>query len=390
MDINELRLERAKLFHDACDVKNKGRVPHFAAFVLWKVVDAGYRLSEVFGNTDRMEECVRLFVEKYKVDALIDVGLLNSQFSVFEHFGEGYYYYDDEASVVGVRPFALVPIEELLEYCEDPTKYLYTKALPNKWPDIGERTVADWQKAFDENQKYGAYFGKMFKALAEEYGIPPVSSSNIGFMMPFMETLFNSIRGIKCLSIDVRRNRDIIKEAVEIMDARNIDPGIKKLYESPAGHDMNCCFDLSMVMLVHTILSRKAFDDLYWPTLKKILDMCQDMKKNLRITLEGSGSHIFDHFGEYKSGTASLYLEQDDIFEIRAQYPHLCLIGGMPTTLLGGGTPEECVDYTKKLIDEINKDGGYIFSENKFVSYKNDCRSDNLRAVCEYLNSYCG
>ena len=388
MDMNELRHERATLFHDACDCRNKGRVPHFAAFVTWKVLDAGYKLSEVFGNYDRMEECVRRFLDRYKVDTLLDTTFLNVQFSIFSHFGEGYYYYSDESEAVGVKPFSIAPIEELLKYCENPTKYLFTKALPKKWPDIGERTLEDWQKAFDENQKFGAYYGRISKIVSEEYGLPAVSSSAFGYIAPFMETMFNSVRGIKGLSVDVRRNPEIIKKAVEIMDGRNVDPAVAKIYAAENGHDYDACFDLSMVMLVHTILSNKSYDELYWPTLKKIFDACEARGKNVRLTIEGSGERIFDHFAEYKPGTISLYLEEDDIFKTREKYPDICLIGGMTTTTLGRGTKDECIDLTKKLINEVGRDSGYIFGENKFICYRSDANGDNLKAVCDYLNTY--
>ena len=34
----------------------------------------------------------------------------------------------------------------------------------------------------------------------------------------------------------------------------------------------------------------------------------------------------------------------------------------MPVSLLQTGTPEKVKDYTKKLIDEVGRDGGYIMS----------------------------
>ena len=58
----------------------------------------------------------------------------------------------------------------------------------------------------------------------------------------------------------------------------------------------------------------------------------------------------------------------------------------MKVELLGNGTPQECVDYAKKLIDELGD--GYIFSENKMLSFKNDCKRENLLAVREFVRDY--
>lgn len=36
----------------------------------------------------------------------------------------------------------------------------------------------------------------------------------------------------------------------------------------------------------------------------------------------------------------------------------------------------------KKVIDEVGADGGLILAPNKMLSYPNDCKSENLEAIC--------
>ncbi len=385
----EMKEYRAKLFHDSADFKKCDRVPHLGAYITWKIIDAGYKFSEAFNDFNIMEECVRRFIEKYPVDSLMDTGVRNS-FNVQESFGKGYYYYDDKEEVVGVHAYELASIEELDEYVQDTTKFLWTKAMPRKYADFKEKTLADWQKTYDEFAKFNNYAAHISKVIGEEYGLPALSSPAFGFVTPFIETLFGSIRGIKGLSIDLRRNQSKIKAAVETMDAKNIDPVVAKIMQSENGHDFNACFDLSILMLAHTVLNNKVFDDIYWPTLGKIIRACEEKGKNMRITVEGAGERLFDHFAEFKKGTLSLLLEQDDIFEARKKLPDCCLIGGMLTTTLGKGSKQECLDLTKRLVDEIGADGGYIFSTNKFVSYRNDANPENLKAVSEFILDYKG
>lgn len=387
MDMLEQKKYRTTLFHNTCDFNNKDRVPHLGSYITWKIIDAGYKFSEAFNDYNIMEKCVRRFIEIYKVDSLMDTGVRNP-FNVIEAFGKGYYYYDDEAEVIGVHPYEIASINELEEYIADATKFLWTKAMPRKFPDFGNKTLTDWQKVYNEQTTFNNYAAHISKVIGEEYGLPPLSSSAFGFVTPFIETLFGSIRGIKGLSIDMRRNYARIKESIEIMDAKSIDPVVAKIYASEEGHDFNACFDLSLMMLSHTILNNKQFEDLYWSALKKLIDACEAKKKNMRITVEGAGARFFDYYKDYKKGTLSLLLEQDDIFEARAQLPNVCLIGGMPVTTLGKGTKEQCIELVKKLIAEINNDGGYIFSPNKFVSYRNDANPENLKAVCDYILTY--
>lgn len=63
-------------------------------------------------------------------------------------------------------------------------------------------------------------------------------------------------------------------------------------------------------------------------------------------------------------------------------------MGGMTTDLLSNGTQEECVSYARRLCDELGKDGGFIFSENKMLSYRNDAKAENMKAVCDFVDSY--
>ena len=81
-------------------------------------------------------------------------------------------------------------------------------------------------------------------------------------------------------------------------------------------------------------------------------------------------------------------MEQDDIFKARKRLPNCCMIGGMPVSILGKGTEQECIDYAKKLIDVIGADGGFILSQNKYVSSKVDCKPENLKAVSNFVTQY--
>ena len=45
----------------------------------------------------------------------------------------------------------------------------------------------------------------------------------------------------------------------------------------------------------------------------------------------------------------------------------LCIAGGMPVTLLQAGTPEEVRAETRKLIETVGRDGGYIMAANSVL-----------------------
>lgn len=83
-------------------------------------------------------------------------------------------------------------------------------------------------------------------------------------------------------------------------------------------------------------------------------------------------------------------VERDNPYEVRKQIPNLGIIGGLDVTVMGTGTPGQCVDMAKRAIDELGRDGGFWLGCNKFVTYENDMNSENLKAVSDFVMEYKG
>jgi len=93
-----------------------------------------------------------------------------------------------------------------------------------------------------------------------------------------------------------------------------------------------------------------------------------------------------EFFQDIPKGTVVMHLEDDNIREVRRELPNLALAGGMPLEHLGYGTPEQCVDDAKRLIDDLGE--GYILSMTKNAAYKDDMKRENLLAVMEFCREY--
>ena len=79
MTNEELRLYRAKLFRDASSMERKPeRIPHMSFFVTWKILDAGYKLSEAMNDYGIMEKVVRRHQEEYGFDCILEMGARNA------------------------------------------------------------------------------------------------------------------------------------------------------------------------------------------------------------------------------------------------------------------------------------------------------------------------
>ena len=387
MNSKELKASRVQLFRDAANFKKTERIPHFANVVTWKVFDAGYTLDQAMTNFDIMEKTVIHFLDKYPVDAVLDVGIRN-QFNVTEAFGEGgYYYYTEE--VVGVHDHAHCTVDTLMEYLDDPTRYAWEVILPKKYgSDWEKKTTAVWKKTFSEYMRYIKYILHM-SSVTGKYGLPSLSPNNpmMGAIVFGIEELMSNLLGIQQLSVAMRRSPDKIEEFINRWDEERIQPAIEKV-KNGKGPNYKYCFDSSILMLAHTVMNKKQFERFYWPHLKELLDAYAEKGMNIRIFAEGSILRFAEYFKDYPKGVLTFHLEQDDPFEFRKALPNVCIMGGMTTDLLTNGTPEECVAYAKRLCDELGQDGGFIFSENKMLSYRNDAKAENMKAVCEFVNNY--
>lgn len=386
MDTKKIREERISLFRDSASFRRPARIPHFANAVTWKVFDAGHTLDEALTDLSVMRECVVHFLETYTVDGLMDTGIRN-QFTVTEAFGTpGYYYYDSEA--IGIRDHALCTMDDIFDYLRDYDSFVWETVLPGKYGDEWyEKDISVWKKTFGEYIKYIMFIVSMARLTSNKYGIPPMAPNNpmTGTINFAAEELMANLLGIKTLSTAMRRDAEKLKAFTEEWDEKKIGPQIEKVLGG-SGPNMKYCFDASVLMLVHNIMNVRQFDMFYWPKLSEYLEACETKGLNIRIFTEGNIVRFTDHFADFRKGTVTMHIENDDVFEIREKMPDTAIMGGLTSEALRAEHISDAVDYTRMLCDRLGRDGGFILSEGKMLSYRNDAYSANYRAICDFMN----
>ena len=389
MTNEELRAYRTKLFRDATMMQTKpDRIPHMSFFVTWKILDAGYKLSEAMNDYTIMEKVVREHQEKYGFDAMYEHGVRNVT-RLPGALGGLTYQIDDEAGVISYPDNALCQFDELDELIASPNKFFWEKGMARKYPMWADKTVRveDMQNMIMEFGAFSAFNGKMLGILRDEYGMPTVTAPSTP---PYfgLDFLFNTILGIKGLSVAMRKDPGKVDAAIEALNATYFDPALQALKASPDGPYMDACFDFDITLLCHTILNQKQFERFLWPNLKDVLDTLAAKGKTVRLFMEGSTKRYWEYLKDYPKGMITMHVEQDDVFEMRKELPNVAIMGGMPCTLLGHGTKQECLDLTKRLCDELGGDGGFILSQDRMVSFPNDANPENVKAVCDFVREY--
>jgi hypothetical protein len=377
MDAKALLKERTELFANAIAFKKNKRAPLVSNFWTWKILDSGYKLSEALYDYAILEKIHNEFHQRYQFDAYIELGTRNPM-RIAKALGGGFHKIDKTGEALIVKDHHIMERDEYRELAKNPIGFYWTKAFKRICrPAISMGEIEDAAK---EIGLFGEYAAKIVNKYINEYGAI-LCLKNICWI-PF-ETLFTTLRGIKELSLDIRKCKAEMKEAMDAMFALEGEPAIKSAMESEyAGY----LAPLSTTFLAHSILSVEQFEELYWPYLKRMIDEAVAHKKPLYIFCESALLRFAEFFQDVPKGTLLVHLEQDDIFEVRKKLPNIALAGGMPTDLLGNGSKEQCVDYAKKLIDTLGD--GFVLSQDKMMTYKNDAKRENLIAVNEFARNY--
>ncbi len=387
MTPKELAAYRLQLIRDASGMQKKpDRIPNISFFVTWKILDAGYKLTEAMNDYDIMEKVVRRHMEVYHFDQIFDVGIRNA-YRVSQAMKSSSYVINDEAEVVSYKDFAYCKPEETEQFAANYYKYLWEVGMPRKFSWWGkDADLSTIQNAYNEQNKFFNFAFHIKNVLRDELGIPFNGAPN-PYAAISMETVLAYVFGMRGVAVMMRRDKARLHAVLDALDELFFTPQLEQLKKID-GPNPDYCFDYIAALLAHNFMSPAQWEEFYWPYLKKVLDVLAEKKCNCALFMEGAMLRFADYFKDYPKGLITILPEQDDVFELRKTLPNVAILGGMKNALLGRGTRQECLDLAKRLIDELGADGGYMFSQDKMGSYRNDANPENLKAVCDFVLEY--
>lgn len=371
--------ERAELFDNAIHFRANKRVPIVANIWSWKFLDNGYKLSEAIYDYDKNIKSMDDFHNRYHFDAYCDLGTRNAM-RVADALGGGNHKIDDESDLVTIiqHDHKLMEEDEYGELTKDPFAFYWSKAMRRVCKD--GITIKEIKNALQEFAQFGALIDTLTSNLMNKHHAMLLGKSES--MLPF-DMMFNNLRGITSLSLDVRKHKNELKEALDAIYALEIEPMLDEMltvdytgYITP----------IMIGFLGHSILSTKQFEMFYWPYLKKIIDKAIEYKKPLYFIFESSVERFSEFFQDAPKGTIIIHPELDDLVDLRNKMPNVTLAGGMRAAILGYATTHECIDEAKQLIDTLGD--GFILSQDKMISFRNDAKRENILAVNEFVKNY--
>ena len=108
-------------------------------------------------------------------------------------------------------------------------------------------------------------------------------------------------------------------------------------------------------------MSLKQFETLYWKQLKEILVALVENGITPIVFYEGCWDQRLEYLAELPKGKTVGWFQSSDIFKVKEIVGDtMCIVGGMPNSLLKAGPVEQVRAHTQKLCETVGKNGGFM------------------------------
>ena len=210
-----------------------------------------------------------------------------------------------------------------------------------------------------------------FSMKLAELGFPCIHGA---FSVPPFDNLSMFLRGSRGAMIDIYRRPEKVHAALEKIQMLNL-PGIIGM--AKASH--NPRVSVFTYRGSDGFLSREQFEEFYWPGTKELILALIDECLTPVVHFEGVWDQRLEYLAELPAGKILGIFERTDLLKAKeALRGRMCFTGGMPISLIQTGTPDEIREHTKRSIETLGKDGGYIMAAS--TSFTDQVSAENLHA----------
>jgi hypothetical protein len=202
-----------------------------------------------------------------------------------------------------------------------------------------------------------------------------------GFTKAPFDTIGDTLRGTKGIMLDMYRRPDKLLEALEAITPIMIGMGIGASQQTG---------NPQIFMPLHKgadgFLSDEQFKKFYWPTFKQVILGLIEGGCIPFPALEGHWGSRLKVIQDIPKGKTMWMVDQTDMAKAKETLgKNACLIGNVPSSMLGLATPDEVKAYCKKLIDTAGKGGGFIMSNGAFFD---EAKPENVKAMVDFTKEY--
>jgi len=388
VDMEKRYLERLDRYTTAMRNEQPDRVPIRPFVAEFTGAYAGYTCQQLAHDYENGFAAVRKCASDFDWDAVV-ANMVATWTGMTQAMGLRYYMIPgiDVPANVGHQYREPPPEEAWMkpdEYdalIEDPTGYLYNVWLPRVAAPLSptgspvtfEHNVSLVKGAMAMMQFFQAW-GVQEARLRSECG---TVSAIAGMLRAPMDLIADKLRGYFGLVEDLHERPEKVLAACEALM-----PHLAHFAVATADPNKNVPVGFWMHRGCVPFINFEHFNNIYWPTLKPIVQELWAHGNQTLFYAEGNWDQHLQAFAELPDRSIVYHVDQGDIFRTHeALGGKFCLSGGISNYLLAFGTPEEVREQCRSVISAVAREGGYIMDASAIV--QNDAKVENIRAMTE-------
>jgi hypothetical protein len=408
----QLYTERAKRVDDAIHLREPDRIPIALSFNNLLAELGGITRQELYESPERAYAALEKAVLRYQPDFVGGVFLnpgpsqvLGDRMTKWPGHqlepNDSFQFHEDE----------YMKAEDYDAFLADPADWAIRVYLPRVFselqglsmlPHLGmalfgfygmQSYVADFAlppivKAFQALAQAGRLQSSRFEHLSDSArrlaacGFPPTPYGRGGLMAAPFDFMADTLRGMRGIFLDMRRCPDKLLEAEEKVGRMQTENAIARCRARGTS---------SVAIPLHRgsdgFISLPMFERFYWPQFKKmVLDLIEAGITPF-IFWEGTWDQRLHYLAELPKGKTIGWFQQSDIFKVKEVLGEtMCIMGGMPVSMLLSSTPEEIREYTRKVCRVVGKEGGFIMSTD--IAEMEGCNPELVQVWVDATREY--
>jgi hypothetical protein len=208
-------------------------------------------------------------------------------------------------------------------------------------------------------------------------------SSSVALEAPF-DMMSDTLRGMRGIMLDMFQRPEQLLAAEEKVYRFQMESALKM--SRVAG--IKSCF-IPLHRGSDGFMSITQFEKFYWPQLKRAILELVENGITPYVFYEGAWDQRLHYLATLPRGKTVGWFQSSDIFKVKEIVGDtMCIVGGMPNSLLASGTLAEVEERTRRVCQIVGKAGGFIMSTG--VGEMAGSRPELVKAWVEATRRYGG
>jgi len=188
-------------------------------------------------------------------------------------------------------------------------------------------------------------------------GFPPPLTFGSLIEAPF-DFMSDTLRGMRGIFLDMLRRPEKLLAAEEKVARFQIEHAVNTFKANKIPYTF-----IPLHRGSDGFMSLDQFERFYWPQLKDLYLKLIENGITPFAYYEGIWDERLKYLAELPKGKTAGYFQNSNIFKVKEVLGDImAIVGGMPNSLLQGGTVEQVRECTKRLCREVGKRGGFMMS----------------------------